>query len=89
MSKMKDLDIDRMNADLPKKTTKGRFQKMLEILPPARMMKDWFLVGEPADHLGEWNAPRYDMFTCYKGKYLERGAKTVEEFWEIMSTIHR
>jgi hypothetical protein len=48
-------------------TTKGKFNQMLEILPPAAMFGGGFLVGEPMDHDAGNGRPRFEA-------YRQRGA---------------
>ena len=56
------------------------FYYFLEVLPPARMTKYGFLVGEPYDHDNE-GKPLYAAFHILSdGKYSYGGHKTVKEF---------
>lgn len=67
------------------KTTKDTYWEILEILPPAIMTGDGFLVGEPADHracsvTGDM-LPRYEAFLERHGKhYVASTPLTIPEF---------
>jgi hypothetical protein len=43
-------------------TTEAKFTEMLEVLPPAAMVRGGFLVGEPWDHDAGNGQPRFDAF---------------------------
>lgn len=67
-----------------KKVTKARFLEMLNVLPPQRYEKGCFLVGEPYDHNGENNNPRFQMFISYNKKYYDFGHFSEYEFDNII-----
>jgi hypothetical protein len=50
--------------------TEERYWEMLEVLPPASMVRGAFLVGEPMDHDRVTGRPRFDAFKCEDGKYF-------------------
>lgn len=63
------------------KTTEAKYWEMLEVLPPAIMTGDGFLVGEPMDHNAQ-GQPRFSAFFEYpRGTFYESvGPMTVAEF---------
>ena len=62
------------------KITKERYWEMLEILPPACMTGNGFLVGEPWDHNSD-GQPRFAAFVEIDGDHFEAsGPMTVAEF---------
>ena len=68
------------------KTTEEKYWEMLEVLPPAIMTKNGFLVGEPLDH-NSAGQPRYEAFVEYDGKfYVAAEAMTVVDFREVKAS---
>jgi hypothetical protein len=54
---------------------------MLNVLPPAIMLTNGFLVGEPYDHEADTGKPRFDGFKQMGGKfYAASRPMTREEF---------
>ena len=53
----------------------------LGVLPPRKMTRFGFMVGEPMSHDIEQNAPTFDSFyENPSNKYFYGGAKTVKDF---------
>jgi hypothetical protein len=50
-------------------TTEEIFMDMLNVLPPAIMLTNGFLVGEAADHEADTGKPRYDGFKQIGDKF--------------------
>ena len=51
-------------------TTEAQFTEMLEVLPPALMITDAFLVGEPYDHDAGNGQPRFQGFRQIGGRHF-------------------
>jgi len=47
-----------------------QFNTMLEVLPPALLLEDGFLVGEPYDHCAGTGQPRFEGFVHVGGHYM-------------------
>lgn len=71
----------------PTEVSYENYEEMLGILPPERhIFGTAFLVGEPSDHEGPENAPRYAMYSTGKEeKYYFHGPKTVAQFNEMVA----
>jgi len=66
-------------------TTSEVFYDMLGCLPPAAMIGNGFLVGEPYDHDASNGKPRFDAFKEEDGKYWSSSRPmTRTEFKELM-----
>lgn len=52
-----------------KPVSKAKYWEMLEVLPPAAMSGDGFLVGEPVDHNKDGEA-RYEAFFEKNGRHF-------------------
>lgn len=63
----------------PIKTTEEKYMEMFNVLPPHARGNGAFLVGEPSDHLGEDNNPRFQWY-WRKTTENEGGEKEVEYF---------
>lgn len=64
-------------------TTEERYHDMLEVLPPAAMMRGAFLVGEAQDHLSDDGSPRFTVYRYFRsaGEYAVGSRPiTVAEF---------
>ena len=65
------------------KTTEEKYWEMLEVLPPAIMTGNGFLVGEPLDH-NSAGQPRYEAFVEKGGEfYVAAEAMTVADFRKV------
>lgn len=51
-------------------TTKEKYWEMLEVLPPAFMQGNYFLVGEPCDHHAITGRSRYQAFGQIGERYI-------------------
>ena len=51
-------------------TDEETYWEMLECLPPARMARGSFLVGEPMDHLASTGEERYEMYRKRGDKFF-------------------
>jgi len=58
-------------------TTRGKYNEMLEVLPPKYYKNGAFLVGEATDHK---DGARYTGFLIIDGQEYEAGLFTVEQF---------
>lgn len=64
---------------LPKKeVTEEEYFYFLEVLPPERMAKNAFLVGEPVTH--EKGKALFDLYFERDGKFYNGGLDTVDTF---------
>jgi hypothetical protein len=67
-------------------TTEVRYYEMLAALPPAELMFDAFLVGEPSDHDAGTGQARYDAYRQRDGVYeIASRPMTRTEFRSEMS----
>ena len=67
-------------------TDKETYWEMLECLPPARMSRGAFLVGEPIDHLASTGEERYEMYRKIGDKYIVSSRPvTIAEFKSIVA----
>jgi hypothetical protein len=65
--------------------TKKHYNDMLNFLPPERMARGAFIVGEPADHHAVSGLPRYSMFRAINGQLQESSRPvTVAEFTTLV-----
>jgi hypothetical protein len=65
--------------------TKEHYEDMLNVLPPERMARGAFLVGEPADHHAVSGMPRYAMLRRGSDSHQESSRPvTVAEFTAIV-----
>ena len=60
-------------AEVGQEVERSIYYHMLECLPPKRMGRDYFLVGEPYDHFGENFRARYRLFYKHNGHYYNGG----------------
>jgi uncharacterized protein DUF1419 len=67
-------------------TTEEIYNYMLEVLPPAYMRGDYFMVGEPADHCAATGRARYEAFGVTAGRYVQSSRPmTIKEFKEFLT----
>jgi hypothetical protein len=65
--------------------TKEHYEEMLNVLPPERMARGAFLVGEPADHHAVSGLPRYTLLRRGGCGYQESSRPvTVDEFTALV-----
>jgi len=65
-------------------TTAETFNDMLNVLPPAAMLRGGFLLGEPHDHDAATGEPRFTAFRKRGGRYeVSCRPMTVDEFSAI------
>jgi hypothetical protein len=62
-----------------KQVTPERYYEMLEVLPPAIMTLNGFLVGEPVTH-NNHGLPLYDCYYEKNGQYFYAGLTTIQGF---------
>jgi hypothetical protein len=66
-------------------TTKERYWEMLEVLPPAIMLRGGFLVGEPWDHHAINGKPRFQAYIARYGEFFVASRPmTIAEFKEVL-----
>ena len=63
--------------------TAEHYNSLLGALPPAIMVSNGFLVGEPMDHDSETGHPRYEMYMEEEDNYYYVGRATRADF-ELM-----
>ena len=65
-----------------KQVSEGKYLEMLEVLPPAAMTANAFLVGEPVDYEG--GRARVELYFCDGGQYFFGGLATLKDWAENM-----
>lgn len=72
-----------------KRVSKSRYWEMLEVLPPAVMGGDGFMVGEPFDHDPATGQPRFEAFigSDRAGYFVASEPMTIKDFRAILPGV--